>query len=149
MKCIKQLALIEPLVDTCNANQIISDSCAVLEVDIYTVKKEDLDFESKFELKMNRDDYCHALVAYFNIDFSTSHTKLTFSTGPRAKYTHWKQTVFYLDEEMVVNTGDTLTGKIKVKRNAKNPRDIDIQLTTRKEAANGSTPEKTQQYHLR
>jgi hypothetical protein len=81
MKCIKKLALIEPLVDTCNPNQIISEPATVLDVDIYTVKKEDLDFSSKFELKINRDDYCHAVVAYFNVEFSKTHTKLKFSTG--------------------------------------------------------------------
>lgn len=148
MKCIKQMALIEPLVDTCNANQIISDPCTVLDIDIYTVKKEELDFQSKFELKVNRDDYCHALVAYFDVTFSKTHTKLKFSTGPRSKYTHWKQTVFYLNNEMVVNNGDLISGSIAVKRNAKNPRDIDITISSKKD---GQTPiaETTQAYHLR
>ncbi len=148
MKCIKQLALVEPLVDTCNPNQIISEPATILDIDLYTVTKPELDFTSKFELKINRDDYCHALVAYFNVEFSKTHTKLRFSTGPRSKYTHWKQTVFYLNNEMVSNSGDVISGSISVKRNAKNPRDIDIQITTKKD---GKQPiaEATQGYHLR
>jgi hypothetical protein len=55
--------------------------CCAQDVDIYTVKKEELDFSSKFALKVTRDDYCHAVVAYFTVDFSKSHTKLGFSTS--------------------------------------------------------------------
>lgn len=128
MSCIKELALLEPLVDTCDPQQIISSTHQILDIDLYTVKPEDLDFSSNFELKISREDYCHALVAYFNVEFSKSHTKLRFSTGPRSEYTHWKQTVFYLDNPVVACKGDTLKGEIAVKRNKKNRRDIDIHI---------------------
>jgi len=128
MSCIKELALLEPLVDTCDPQQIISTTHQILDIDLYTVKPEDLDFHSTWELKLTRDDYCHALVAYFNVEFSKSHTKLRFSTGPRSEYTHWKQTVFYLDNPVVACKGDVFKGEITVKRNKKNKRDIDIHL---------------------
>jgi len=96
MSCIKQLALTEPLVDTCEPKQIMSNACQVLQIDLYTVKVDDLDFSSPFSLEFTRDDYCHALVAYFNVEFSKTHTKLRFSTGPKSEYTHWKQTVFFI-----------------------------------------------------
>ena len=54
---------------------------AVQDVDISKVKKEDLDFSSNLSLEVSRDDYCHALVAYFTAEFSKSHTKLGFCTG--------------------------------------------------------------------
>jgi len=146
MSCIKELALMEPLVDCCEPKQIISESCPILTIDLYTVTKEDLDFSSDFSLKVDRDDYCHALVAYFTVDFSKSHTKLRFSTGPRSKYTHWKQTVFYLQEEMVATTNDTITGNITVKRNAKNPRDIDIAISAQKD---GTQPKSLPKFHYR
>jgi len=145
MSCIKDLALQEPLVDTCDANQVISDAATILSIDLYRVKKEELDFTSPFSLRIKRDDYLHALVAYFNVEFSKSHTHLQFSTGPHSKYTHWKQTVFYLDEEMMVHQGDIITGIIQVKRNAKNPRDIDIHISIGRD----NSILKTRQYHLR
>jgi len=148
MSCIKDMALQEPLVDTCNADQVISNATQILSIDLYKVKKEELDFNSDFSLMMNRDDYVHALVAYFNVEFSKSHTKLQFSTGPRSKYTHWKQTVFYLDEEMLVNNNDVMNGSINVKRNAKNPRDIDIRISLANQTKNPSVV-RTRQYHLR
>ena len=51
------------------------------EVDIYTVKTEDLSFTSAFCLQIQRNDYIHALVTYFNIEFTKCHKKTGFSTG--------------------------------------------------------------------
>lgn len=128
MSVIKEMALLEPLVDVCDPDQVMSNSCAILDIDIATVTKEELDFKSNFKLTFSRDDYCHAFVAYFTVDFSKTHTKLRFSTGPKSQYTHWKQTVFYVDEPMVAQKGETVKGTIAVKRNAGNPRDLDIHL---------------------
>jgi len=128
MSCIKEMALVEPLVEVCDPHQVISDAYNILDIDLYTTTKEELDFTSKFELRFSRDDYCHALVSFFTVDFSKSHTKIRFSTGPRCTYTHWKQTVFYIDTPVTVCESEMLKGTISVKRNAKNPRDIDILL---------------------
>lgn len=87
----------------------------VQSVDLYTVKKEELDFNSPFQVRVERDDFCHALVAYFTIEFSKSHTRLFFSTSPRSQYTHWKQTVFYLEEPYPCKAGDVIEGNIRVK----------------------------------
>lgn len=53
----------------------------VQEVDIYTVKSEDLSFTSTFCLQIQRNDYIHALVTYFHIEFTKCHKKTSFSTG--------------------------------------------------------------------
>lgn len=62
MTCIRDLAQLEPLVDCCDAEQVMTDSAQLLEIDLYTTTKEQLDFQSKFEIKANRTDYAHALV---------------------------------------------------------------------------------------
>lgn len=54
------------------------------EVDIYTVKVEDLTFTSPFCLQVKRNDYVHALVAYFNIEFTRCHKRTGFSTSESA-----------------------------------------------------------------
>jgi cyclopropane fatty-acyl-phospholipid synthase-like methyltransferase len=128
MTCIRDLAQLEPLVDCCDAEQVMSDSAQLLEIDLYTTTKEQLDFQSAFEIKANRTDYAHALVCYFNVEFSKTHNKLKLPTGPKNKYTHWKQTLFYLDEPLIVNNGESIKGEFKVKRNAQNPRDLDIDI---------------------
>lgn len=151
MKCIKELAIMEPLVDICDAKQICSNATSVFDIDIYKVTKEELDFESAFEVKLSRDDYVHALVFYFNVEFSKTHGKIKFGTGPRNEYTHWKQTVFYLDEPLIGSAGDVVKGTIKVKRNAKNPRelDIDLRVSMVSSAADGQTLTGGRFYRLR
>lgn len=56
-------------------------SSGLQEVDIYTVKTEELSFTSAFCLQIQRNDYVHALVTYFNIEFTKCHKKMGFSTG--------------------------------------------------------------------
>ena len=54
---------------------------------------------------------------------------MTFSTGPQSNYTHWKQTIFYLPDEIVGCEGEVIVGRMKCKRNDKNKRDLDIWLS--------------------
>lgn len=42
------------------------------------------------------------------------------SSAPDAPYTHWKQTVFYLEDYLTVRRGEELYGTISMKPNAKN-----------------------------
>lgn len=128
MSCIRDMAMLEPLVDTVQGGAVMSDAYPLIEVDIQTVKKEELTFAAPFKLTFKRADYCHAFVAYFDIGFTHCHKPLTFSTGPHAKYTHWKQTVFYLEDVLCANDGETVTGELRCRPNAKNHRDLDIEL---------------------
>ncbi|XP_035808403.1 protein arginine N-methyltransferase 8-B isoform X1 [Amphiprion ocellaris] len=126
MTCIRNVAMKEPLVDVVDPKQVVTNSCLVKEVDIYTVKPEDLSFTSAFCLQIQRNDYIHALVTYFNIEFTKCHKKTGFSTAPDAPYTHWKQTVFYLEDYLTVRRGEEIVGSIAMKPNEKNIRDLDF-----------------------
>lgn len=138
MNTIKELALIEPLVDGVYSNTICTDEVPILNVDIMTVKKEDLDFKSNFTLNVKRNDYIHAFVVYFDCEFSFGTKKFTLSTciilfkylliAPHRNTTHWKQTVFYTKTPLIVCQGDSVNGSISTNRNDKNPRDLDIKI---------------------
>ena len=129
MKCIKQTALLEPLVDTVENDAVITNQSELYNIDIRTVKVEQLAFKKDFKIVFNRDDTCHAIVVHFDTIFDHGlDTKIKFGTGPDDEYTHWKQTVFYLNDIMRVTCGDTLTGTISSKPNAGNPRDLDITI---------------------
>lgn len=81
MSCIRDIALNEPLVDVVDAKQIVSNTCLIKEIDITKMKAEDLSFSSPFHLLIKRNDYVHAFVTYFNIEFSACHKRVGFSTG--------------------------------------------------------------------
>lgn len=126
MSAIRKIAVREPLVDTVDVQAVLTTAAAIKDIDIYTVTKADLAFESPFKITATRNDYVHAFVVYFDIEFACCHKPIRFSTGPHAQYTHWKQTVMYLDDVLTINEGETITGTISCRPNAKNPRDLDI-----------------------
>ena len=70
-------------------------------------------------------------------------------SGPRDEYTHWKQTVLYLDQELVANKNETISGTIAVQRNPKNPRDLDIKLSTKFEGKEQAAVDQERLYRLR
>ncbi|CAC5395063.1 protein arginine N-methyltransferase 1-like isoform X2 [Mytilus californianus] len=129
MSCIRKTAIAEPLVDVVDPNMVVTNACLVKEVDIYTVQLDDLSFTAPFHLQCRRSDYIHALVTYFNIEFTKCHKRTGFSTAPEAPYTHWKQTVFYFDQlDLTVKKGEELYGTLSVKPNKNNVRDLDFEI---------------------
>lgn len=44
----------------------------------------------------------------------------TLPAGPESPYTHWKQTVFYMEDYLTVKTGEEIFGTIGMRPNAKN-----------------------------
>jgi len=129
MRAIKKIAVREPLVDVVDQRAVVTDACAFKSLDLNTVTKADLDFSSEFRIKATGNDYVHAFIAYFDITFSACHKPVYFSTGPQVKYTHWKQTVFYIDDTLTVKNKEVIKGKITCKPNQKNPRDLDISIS--------------------
>ena len=106
----------EPLVDTVDLKAVATNPCEVITFDLLKVKKSDLAFTAPFRLGVTRKDCpsggapgpadradVHALLAWFDVSFSACHKPVSFSTGPHAKYTHWKQTVFYTGEALAVD----------------------------------------------
>jgi protein arginine N-methyltransferase 1 len=125
---LKKTALTEPLVDTVEIKAVVTDPCAIVTLDLYTCTTADLAFNYPFTLDVRRDDFIHALIAWFDIDFTACHKPIRFSTGPHAKYTHWKQTVFYLRDVLTVQQGEQIKGTLDNRPNAKKKRDLDVKI---------------------
>ena len=63
-------------------------ACAAFGVNTTTVKTAELSFAVPSKLNAIRDDYCHAFVAHFNVEFTHGLRPLPFVTGPHATPTH-------------------------------------------------------------
>jgi protein arginine N-methyltransferase 1 len=126
---LKATAMTEPLVDTVDMKAVVTDPTPVITFDLYTVKPEDLAFKVPFTLDVRRNDFVHAIIAWFDIEFAACHKPIKFSTGPHTKYTHWKQTVFYLRDVLTVDTGEKIRGVLENMPNEKNRRDLDIKIS--------------------
>jgi protein arginine N-methyltransferase 1 len=123
---MQRVALAEPLVDTVELKAVVTKPSLAFSIDLYTVKPEDLSFIAPFTLEVERNDYIHAFISWFDVEFTACHKPLKFSTGPHAKYTHWKQTVFYISDYLIVNKGETIQGQISSRPTEKNRRDLDV-----------------------
>ncbi|GJP61967.1 hypothetical protein CLOP_g19084 [Closterium sp. NIES-67] len=148
MSCIRDKAMLEPLVDTVDAEQIVTNACCVKTLNISKVTRGDLSFSVPFKLVAERNDFVHALVAYFDVGFTKCHKPVGFSTGPKSRSTHWKQTVLYLEDTLTMCQGEAVTGTMQVKPNAKNPRDLDISVTYSFDGRRGKAS-RTQHYRMR
>ncbi|XP_077210702.1 arginine methyltransferase 11 isoform X3 [Tasmannia lanceolata] len=148
MSCIKKQSMMEPLVDTVDQNQIVTNCKLLKTMDISKMSSGDASFTAPFKLLAEHDDYIHALVAYFDVAFTKCHKMTGFSTGPKSRATHWKQTVLYLEEVLTICKGEALVGSMTVAPNTTNPRDVDIML---KYSLNGQRCQvsRTQHYKMR
>jgi len=135
MSKIRNVALSEPLVDVVEAKQVVTNSCCFREIDLNTVTVDELAFTAPWEIKSRRNDYVHAFVTYFNVEFSPCHKRTGFSTGPESRYTHWKQTVFYLKDAITCNYGETISGEFTIAPNKRNKRDLDIGMKVKFDGA--------------
>lgn len=148
MSCIKEMALLEPLVEAVEYDNVMTGICKLEEFDITTMDKNSVDFNAPFTITATKNDYCHALVVFFDVEFSCCHKPIQFSTGPHAPLTHWKQTVIYLEDDLTCSLGETITGRLSCKRNAQNPRDLDISLAYEFKGQHCQAS-RTSQYRLR
>lgn len=149
MSPIKEIAITEPVVDVVDSKSIVTDAVPILHIDILTCTKEDLNFSSKFKLQAHRNDYIHGLVAYFECAFTQIHKPIGFSTSPFARYTHWKQTILYLQDPLTICAGETITGELSCKQNKRNRRDLDIGLLLNFKGRYSKVDKKLFKYRLR
>lgn len=93
------------------------------------MQKGDVNFASKYNLKVHSNSKVSAIIAWFDCHFENLRRKVTLSTSPFAPYTHWKNTIFYLDQPQVVSPGDVLSGSIAVRQSKENFRELDVKFS--------------------
>lgn len=145
---MRSMVIQEPVSDTVDEAAIVTESCCLLEIDLRTVKREDLDFVASYSLKFTRKDFLHALVVWFDVTFGACSPPVVLSTAPGKPYTHWKQTVLYLERDIVAHQGDVLSGLLAVRKSKQNPRDLDVKVSFEFEGKYAQ-PLKVQYYRLR
>ncbi|KAI8051510.1 S-adenosyl-L-methionine-dependent methyltransferase [Syncephalis plumigaleata] len=139
MNTIKKSMYVEAIVDTVPESTRITDMTCLQTFDHSRVNPVDLDFNTTFSLVASRDATLHALLGYFDIDFSTTEeepgNRVVFTTGPHGVETHWKQTAFLLLEPIPLVTGDRITGEFTCRKSEQNPRELEIVITYEKISA--------------
>lgn len=125
MACMKKAVLPEAVVEVLNPECLISEPAVIQVIDCNSVCLSELEFASDFCLKITNSMDCTAIAGYFDIFFDKDcGNKVMFSTGPQFTKTHWKQTVFLLENPIPVQAGEELRGKVTVRKNRKDPRSL-------------------------
>ncbi|KAH6928804.1 hypothetical protein HPB50_019896 [Hyalomma asiaticum] len=82
-------------VKTVDAENVISRGTCFLELDLYTVKSEDLQcIKENFMCCCYGHGRVHAFVIWFSVEFPRD---VILSTSPYDSETHWQQTVLYIN----------------------------------------------------
>ncbi len=130
----------EPIIELHNKELICSTSCKILELDMYQISPDDVNFSSAWAVQINKnldksmiDDgfTIGSLVIWFDTYFEKGlENPISFTTSPYNTPTHWKQATFYLDiniEKLLVD--DKIFGSIAVSKSGINIRELDIKLS--------------------
>lgn len=93
-----QLLNEKPIVEELENTELIADEKILASFDLSTVTANDLKLLQAYNLKfrINRDASLHGFALWFDVIFHTDDHIVTLSTSPRARQTHWKQTVIFL-----------------------------------------------------
>eukprot|EP00927_Polykrikos_kofoidii_P041025 TRINITY_DN34964_c0_g1_i1.p1 TRINITY_DN34964_c0_g1~~TRINITY_DN34964_c0_g1_i1.p1 ORF type:complete len:404 (-),score=64.81 TRINITY_DN34964_c0_g1_i1:166-1377(-) len=126
---MKEIVIQEPISDIVELSAVATTTCTLVDLDLSTVRREDLDFCVPYSLKVTRKDFLHAFAVWFDVSFNTCSPPVVLSTAPGKTATHWKQTVVYFDEAVPAFAGEELCGLLAVRKSKQNPRDLDLKIS--------------------
>ncbi|KAJ3412054.1 Protein arginine N-methyltransferase 3 [Chytridiales sp. JEL 0842] len=151
MSPLRKSFVAESQVDFVSRTSFISNSALLTDIDISKVTVPELDYTTPFSLKINKKGRVHGLCGWFDIQFEFENgTKVDFSTSAEVKGTHWKQTVFVLEEVLDVVEGDVIEGIFVCKKARENSRELSVEIEyEHKCAAGGGSSKKKQNFYVR
>ncbi|GFR21976.1 protein arginine N-methyltransferase 3 [Trichonephila clavata] len=129
MTAMKKDVIKEANVETVKPETACCKPVIVKELDLTTCQTSDSEFTTTFDLVMSRACAVTAIVGYFDcfFDKGLAH-KVVLSTSPESPSTHWKQTMFLLENPVQVIEGEVVPCKISCRRNRRDPRSLIVKL---------------------
>lgn len=127
---MRDSAYSEPVVDSFGHNQLMSSSCCVLDLNIYSCTADDcFHMASTFAVTCKRQAKAHGVLLWFEIRFDSIHKPLSFQTGPQSTATCWKQVGLLMRGAGVqAKAGERVTGMIAVRKPDPLKRDLEIKV---------------------
>ncbi|XP_077436438.1 protein arginine N-methyltransferase 2 isoform X2 [Vanacampus margaritifer] len=104
----------------------------VIYLDMNTLQVADLEeMQGEFQFHLEKSGVFHGFTAWFSVHFKSLEeggAPVELNTGPDSEPTHWKQTLFMLDEPVSVNAADCISGSIILRRNPTWRRHLSVTL---------------------
>eukprot|EP01097_Dermamoeba_algensis_P003737 TRINITY_DN2555_c0_g1_i1.p1 TRINITY_DN2555_c0_g1~~TRINITY_DN2555_c0_g1_i1.p1 ORF type:complete len:155 (-),score=35.43 TRINITY_DN2555_c0_g1_i1:189-653(-) len=146
MSPMKEECYREPIFDNVDPENIFTNTFPVLNIDLKTAKIEDTVWTGQFELTAYHNDYCHALLLYFDAHFSDASKHISLNTGPNHRATHYKQLVLYLRHDLTVCKDEKIVGTLTLKM--RQGRDMEIRVDYKFSGANNKPVAESQLFLL-
>lgn len=149
MRAVKfKVSIRDAFVEDVDPRDVITSRELLKAIDIDHVTYEQLDFHADFSLTIETSGTLHGFVSSFDIGFERDCARPEyFTTGVEGTPTHWHQVFFHIQEPFTVAKGETLVGKWWVRRNAENPRFLDVEIQWKAPSSTDSAY-KVQSYRL-
>ncbi|KAH8355905.1 hypothetical protein KR200_001657 [Drosophila serrata] len=130
MSCVRKVVSQEPVVDCVTIQQLLTDECYLHSTHLDTARNEPVAFRSNFLLTVRRPGIINLLVLYFDVGFpqGDSPVSLKLCTSPHSPWTHWEQTLLYLDEPLFVKANDRVRGVLGVTPDGQDRRCMTFEL---------------------
>ena len=104
-------------VETVQAADVVTSTCELKRFDVGSVRAEELDWSSDFNVRLTTADTVDALVVHFDTLFQRGATEpVSLTTSPSTPPTHWMQTVFRLHQSVGGEAGEGVAGVMEAKR---------------------------------
>lgn len=156
MSCMKEGIEKEAEITVLPQSEVVSTTCGIRDILINKETLKDVEgFKSEFELRIITpgQSKVHGFFGWFDTFFTINNRaipslsldtndgaldqpgEVQFTTGPQGTPTHWKQTLFLLQDGGIdVQEGDVLKGSFGCKkRKEENSRELEVEMVWRKE----------------
>lgn len=78
---MKDMVMKEAFVDEMSKEVVNSTHQIIADIDLLTVKVDELDFASEFDLKITRYNSFNGFIVWFDCEFTQGHELVTLSTS--------------------------------------------------------------------
>eukprot|EP00929_Paragymnodinium_shiwhaense_P088252 TRINITY_DN48534_c0_g1_i1.p1 TRINITY_DN48534_c0_g1~~TRINITY_DN48534_c0_g1_i1.p1 ORF type:complete len:353 (-),score=98.02 TRINITY_DN48534_c0_g1_i1:49-1107(-) len=128
--CMVAPAHSEPVVSAFEAEQLLSQSVCLAELDLQSCSAaEAFDVATEFKIQCKRQGHLHAVLCWFEIKFGACHKPVSFATDPASEATCWKQTAFFVEGPNIrVSRGDSVRGLFALRRPSAKRRHLDVKV---------------------
>ncbi|KAK6637176.1 hypothetical protein RUM44_007590 [Polyplax serrata] len=128
MSCLAKEVIQEAQIFNMPGTTVATSAATVLNLDLHTATIESTNFASDFCLECTIDGRLTALCGYFDAFFDLPNS-VVLSTSPKSGKTHWKQTIFFLQNPLNINKGSVINGRMSCKKSADDDRALTIAIT--------------------
>ncbi|EAY18374.1 arginine N-methyltransferase, putative [Trichomonas vaginalis G3] len=125
----KDFIISRPYIDYVDKSMVASQDSLISSINIRDCTEKDIFFESSFKFVLSRNVLMDGFTTWFDALFLDCKNQIKLSTSPYTKETHWKSTIFYLNDPIELQTGDIIEGLIKFRPHEKEESALNVDIT--------------------